>query len=164
MTRCNLVAGAVATGAPLTDAERAHLDGCPDCAALVALPSRLASARATVEPGPGFAARMTAGAHRRLTIRRRRRVVLAIAATAAVALLAVLGTRALRPTPADQPLAPAIAPSLPVEQPARARDLLELTRFDRAMAPAALWRDIEAPLRAERALLNRHRRPSGETP
>jgi hypothetical protein len=164
VTRCNLVAGAVASGAPLTDAERAHLTGCPDCAALVALPSNLARARRGAEPGPGFAARMTAGAHRRLAIRRRRRIALGAAAIAAAALLAVVGTRALGPTPRTALPTPAVATPISVEQRARARELLELASFERAMAPAGPWRDLEAPLRVQRALLLRHRPSSGGTP
>ncbi|MEZ4400649.1 MAG: hypothetical protein R3B06_11555 [Kofleriaceae bacterium] len=144
-SRCNLVAGAVATGAPLTDAERAHLDGCPDCAALVALPRALARAATTGAPAAGFTARVTAGAHRRLVVRRRRRVALTVVASAAAVLLAVVGVRRLRPQP--RPPAPLPAATLPMtpEQTARARELLDLTRFDRAMAPAAPWHDIEAP-------------------
>ena len=65
MTRCNLVAGAVATGAPLTDAERAHLDGCADCAALVATPRALAQALArtarAADSGPGAGRRHPPG-------------------------------------------------------------------------------------------------------
>ena len=165
MTRCNLVAGAVATGAPLSDAERAHVAGCPDCAALVALPSVLARTASTAEPGAGFAARMTAGAHRRLVVRRRRRVGLAVAASAAVALLALVGVNRARSMRADTALRPALATTTPVsdEQIARARELLDLTRFERAMAPAASWSDIEAPLRAERAVLNRFRHHEGES-
>jgi hypothetical protein len=153
VTRCNLVAGAVASGAPLTDAERAHLTGCPDCAALVALPSNLARARRGAEPGPGFAARMTAGAHRRLAIRRRRRIALGAAAIAAAALLAVVGTRALGPTPRTALPTPAVAtPDLRRAARARARELLELASFERAMAPGrAVARPRGSPARPARA-------------
>lgn len=165
MTRCNLVAGAVATGAPLTDAERAHLDGCPDCAALVALPRVVARTSRAADPGAGFSARVTAGAHRRLAIRRRRRVVGTSLAAAAAALVVFVGAREVQRAPADRPLSPALAmPSNPSEQPASPRELIELARFERAMAPAAPWREIEAPLRSHRALLNRYRIPTGETP
>lgn len=161
MTRCNLVAGAVATGAPLSDAERAHVAGCPDCAALVALPRALARTARATDPGPGFAARMTVGAHRRLVVRRRRRVATVAGAALAAAVMLFVTVRQVQRPAADQRLRPALAaatPQLP-EQPARARELLELTRFDRAMAPAARWDDIEAPLRSHRALLNLHRHP-----
>ena len=158
--RCNLVAGAVATGAPLTDAERAHLDGCPDCAALVALPRALARAARGADPGPGFTARVTAGAHRRVAVRRRRRIVTATLAAAAAALVLFVSVQQVRRAPADQAL-PALATEVPSEQPARARELLELARFDRAMAPAAPWHDIEAPLRSYGALLDRHRHRTG---
>lgn len=169
MTRCNLVAGAVATGAPLTDAERAHLDGCADCAALVALPRALARTARAADPGPGFSARMTVGAHRRLVVRRRRRIATVAAAAMAAAVLLFVTVRQVQRPAADQRLRPALATATPQapEQTARARELLQLTRFERAMAPAARWDDIEAPLRSHRALLNLHRHPvtpAGGTP
>ncbi|MBK9033798.1 MAG: hypothetical protein IPL61_21450 [Myxococcales bacterium] len=159
--RCNLVAGAVATGAPLTDAERAHLDGCADCAALVALPRALARTARAADPGPGFSARMTAGAHRRIVVRRRRRITTVAVAAAAAVLLMFVSVQQVRHAPRDQALRPALATHVPSEQPARARELLELARFDRAMAPAAPWQDIEAPLRSHRALLDQHRLRTG---
>ena len=113
MTRCNLVAGAVATGAPLTDAERAHLDGCADCAALVATPRALAQALArtarAADPGPGFAARMTVGAHRRLVVRRRRRIATVAAAAMAAAVMLFVTVRQVQRPAADQRLRPALA-------------------------------------------------------
>jgi hypothetical protein len=142
MTRCNLVAGAVATGAPLSDAERAHVAGCPDCAALVALPRALARTARATDPGPGFAARMTVGAHRRLVVRRRRRVATVAGARRWPPRAGAVryGVRQVQRPAADQRLQPALAPpstpQLP-EQPARPRELLELARFERAMAPAA---------------------------
>jgi hypothetical protein len=163
VTRCSLVAGAVATGAPLSDAERAHVEGCPDCAALVALPSVVARSARAAEPGPGFSARMQIGARARITTRRRRRTAFVAIGAAAAAIMIFLGVQRIRrderqalatgPAAATQPATP--------EESTRVRAYLEQMRFDRAMAPAAPWTEIEAPLRSYRAVLIRHTAVSG---
>lgn len=166
MTRCSLVAGAVATGAPLTDAEREHLNGCPDCAALVAMPSALARSARGVEPGVGFSARMQVGARQRITRRHRRRVTVSVLGALAAAVVIFFGVqRATRVERANLALQPLGAQTTTPVESARIRDLLDNARFDRAMAPAADWRAIEKPLRPYRAVLvqSRHR-SAGEAP
>lgn len=148
MTRCNLVAGAVASGEPLTDAEREHLKGCPDCAALVALPSALARSSRGAEPGLGFSARMQVGARARIATRRRRRVTASLLGTVAAAAVIFFGVQRLQRDPhaavASRPAASNRTAS--PEESARARAFLERTRFDRAMKPAGPWREVEADL------------------
>lgn len=151
MTRCSLVAGAVATGAPLTDAERAHVAGCPDCAALVALPSAIARTARAAEPGVGFAARMQVGARARITARRRRRIAVSVVASMAAAVAIFFGAQRLqRVERADRPLGSYLTRPISPEESSRARDLLERARLDRAMRPAGPWQEIEAPFRTDR--------------
>lgn len=157
MSRCTKVAGAVATGTPLTDEERAHVETCADCAALVELPTIVARSARAAEPGPGFSARMQVGARARLATRRRRRTAvgsIAAAAAAAALFLGVHRVRENRRPPAEQRAA---AQRITSEESTRARELLDQTGFDRAMAPVAPWDEIEAPLDDYRAILeNRH--------
>lgn len=165
MTRCSLVAGAVASGEPLTDAEREHLKDCPDCTALVAMSSALARTARGVEPGVGFSARMQVGARARITSRRRRRVTLTVLGTLAAMVVLFFGGQRLQSRErADQQLAAGIqAPTQPREDSARARkNPLDLARFDRAMAPAGDWRRIEQPLRSYRAILVQRRHATGD--
>ena len=165
MTRCSLVAGAVASGEPLSDAEREHVKGCPDCAALVALPSALARSTHGVEPGVGFSARMQVGARAKIQTRRRRRTAVSVVGALAAAVVIFFGVqRFQRAERAELAALPASQQSVPPEESERARAHLELTRFDRAMTPAGDWRGIEAPLRPYRAVLVQRHRSAGETP
>jgi hypothetical protein len=168
VTRCSLVAGAVASGEPLSDAEREHVKGCPDCAALVALPSALARTAHGAEPGLGFSARMQVGARARITARRRRRVSLSVLGTVAAAVMIVFGVQQIRHHEhAERAAHQGGGNHLPVtlEESARARTLLEQTRFDRAMKPAGPWSEIEADLRHDVAdLVHQRHRSSGEKP
>lgn len=166
MTRCALVAGAVATGTPLSDAEREHVEDCADCAALVALPSVLARSAHGAVPGVGFSARMQVGARARIITRRRRRVTVSVLGALAAAIVIFFGVQRIRRVErAELAVLPAGQQSVTPEESARARARLELTRFDRAMAPAGDWREIEAPLRPYRAVLVRQRhRSAGGTP
>jgi hypothetical protein len=165
VTRCSLVAGAVATGTPLTDEERAHVEGCPDCAALVAMPSILARSSRGVEPGIGFSARMQVGARARIITRRRRRTTLSVLGAVAAAIVIFFGVQRIRRVDrAEVAARPAANTPVTPEESARARDILELTRFDRAMAPAGPWREIKAELDPYRRVLSRRHRLAGGTP
>jgi hypothetical protein len=88
---CTVIRHRLATGAPLGDAEAAHVEVCPDCAVLAELPARIRAARAAAaDPRPGFEARLAAGARARLD-RRRRRSPWLTAAAAATMLVIVAG-------------------------------------------------------------------------
>jgi hypothetical protein len=88
MKTCDQVAERIALGEPLDNLAE-HAAECPHCKRLVALPIELAMVKRDVDPGMGFAARMTAGAQHRFTVRRQRRYAmgggLAVAAAAAAA-------------------------------------------------------------------------------
>jgi hypothetical protein len=156
---CDIVAERVALGEPLGDAAE-HAATCARCRRVSALPSELGATHRETDPGIGFAARMTAGAQKRITVRRRRRV----AATLAAAVVATtLGVVFLTRQPTDETVA-----VQPVKHDDKAatdtqnkhdtepkpdqkvdddvRYLVELARTDRAAHRTANWRRIEKPL------------------
>ena len=81
-SNCDPVAERVALGEPLGELA-AHVATCARCQRLVAMPSKLVATRHEVDPGLGFAARMTVGAQHRIATRRRHRLALGLAATVA---------------------------------------------------------------------------------
>ncbi|HEY1556353.1 MAG TPA: hypothetical protein VGF94_16075 [Kofleriaceae bacterium] len=97
ISNCDLVAERVALGEPLGELAE-HATGCARCRRLAALPAELGSIRSEVDPGLGFAARLTAGAQHRLGVRRRRRIAAGLAGTV-VAAAAVLVVVTHQPAP-----------------------------------------------------------------
>lgn len=155
---CDIVAERVALGEPLGDAAE-HAATCSRCRRLSALPGELGETHQESDPGIGFAARMTAGAQKRITVRRRRRV----AATLAAAVVATtLGVVFLTRQPTDETVA--VQPDKhdtaatntqkqhdtdPKPDPKIDEDvryLVELARTDRAARSSANWRRIEKSL------------------
>jgi hypothetical protein len=146
---CDIVAERIALGEPLGDAAE-HAASCPRCRRLSALPTELGATHNESDPGIGFAARMTAGAQHRITVRRRRRVAATLAATVAATVLGIVFlTR--------QPTEPVVAPAPPVAADTHQHDkpaevdadveyLVHLARTDRASHTSAKWRRIEKPL------------------
>jgi hypothetical protein len=98
---CDIVAERIALGEPLGDAAE-HAATCARCRRLAALPTELGATHGEADPGIGFAARVTAGAQKRIIVRRRRRIAATLAAgIAATALGVVFLTRDGAPV-ADQ--------------------------------------------------------------
>jgi hypothetical protein len=147
---CDIVSERVALGEPLGDAAE-HAESCPRCRRLSALPRELGATHSEADPGIGFAARVTAGAQKRIVVRHRRRIVATVATGIAVTTLGVLFLTRTSPVPA--PSQPATAtqqpkPS-PTEPPKVDEDvayLVHLARTDRASHASARWHRIEKPL------------------
>ena len=154
---CNIIAERVALGESLGE-HAAHATRCERCKRVVALPASLANAHREVEPGMGFAARMTVGAQHRIVVRRRRRVAGAVGGALAVAAAVLLVATRTAETPQ-------IAPAVAVHEPARADEqLVPLDDADLAMLvnyadtarsnrASASWRHITRPLRPYKNLL-----------
>ena len=153
---CDIVAERVALGEPLGDAAE-HAATCPRCRRLSALPTELGATHREADPGIGFAARMTAGAQKRITVRHRRRVAATLAAAVAAT---TLGVVFLTRQPTDQTVATTPAhhddkaatetPKKHDDTPAPKIDedvryLVHLARTDRAAHYSARWRRIEKP-------------------
>lgn len=170
MKRCDQLAEVIVTGEPMTEAQRAHLASCSDCAALAAMPTRLAATALAPEPGPGFVSRITANARERVASRRRQRYagfgLAAVAAAGVVALVMQYDRGKVAPQPtADQPVAqrplgsdglrddPDTAPDGDGISDDELRELISGDRLSDVMAPAADWNDIEAPISSYRAVL-----------
>jgi hypothetical protein len=126
------------------------------------------SLRATAaEVGPGFTARVIAGARERMESRRRQRFVgfglVAVAAAGAAALMISSGRDHGR-TPAPREVVRPAGGNLGIEAPDpgpgdegitddELRELVEGNRLSRAFEPTADWDDIEAPVSNYRAVL-----------
>ena len=153
---CDIVAERVALGEPLGDAAE-HAATCARCRRVSALPTELGATHRENDPGIGFAARMTAGAQKRITVRRHRRVAITLAAAVAAT---TLGVVFLTRQPTDETVA--IAPptlhdtaatntqphqDTPDEKvDADVRYLVHLARYDRAAHASARWDRIEKSL------------------
>ncbi|MBA3457711.1 MAG: hypothetical protein H0T42_31805 [Deltaproteobacteria bacterium] len=158
MTTCDSVAERVALGEPLGELAE-HAASCDRCRGVVALPAKLGATRHDIDPGLGFAARMTVGAQNRIAVRHRRRVATGLAASVAAGALAVfLFTRTSGHAPAPTPVATDTTqrPPDPVVEPTTDEDLaalIKLADVDRSSRLAADWSQIEKPLRPYRKLL-----------
>ena len=178
---CDRVAERIALGEPLAELAE-HAATCARCGVATALPARLGGTHAAVDPGLGFAARMTAGAQQRIAVRKRRRIASsAVAAVAACALGAAAITHETRePAVAVAPVAPpathasddqAMAnpdpanpanpanpvdpwrPAVPAAVDPDVRALVHLADIDRDLRGTARWSRIEKPLRPYRSLV-----------
>ncbi len=147
---CDLVAERIALGDALGELQE-HVASCDRCQRLVDLPARLGATRTPIDPGLGFAARMTAGAQNRLVVRRRRRIAAGVIATMAAGVVGVfLFTR----TPAADEHMAALELPTPLEeveqpQPLPDADLAALIRFSdtkRSRRLGAHWARIARPL------------------
>lgn len=166
---CDVVVERVALGEPLGDLAE-HATSCASCRRIAALPAELGATHRDSDPGAGFAARMTAGAQKRIVVRRRRRVAAGLAAAvAATTVGAVLLTRDPAPerlaeAPADHRDTPATQdPRDPWEQPSPedsedvadedVRALVRLADTERSRKLSAHWRRIEKPLAPYRSVV-----------
>lgn len=158
MTVCDSVAERIALGEPLGELAE-HAAGCERCQGVIDLPAKLGATRHEVDPGLGFAARMTVGAQHRIAVRRRRRVATGLAASVAAGALAVFMFTRTPTTPSETTLVstdttqPTPAPS---SEPTAAEDLaalIHLSDVDRSSRLSADWSTIQKPLRPYRKLL-----------
>jgi hypothetical protein len=149
--QCDQVAERVALGEALGELAQ-HAQTCARCQRVVDMPGKLGATRHEVDPGLGFAARMTVGAQQRLSVRRRRRIVAGAAASVAAGALAVLFvTRPADPTPALQPAIDTTHHQQPepVVDPANDADvkaLVNLADLERSSRLSADWQSIKKPL------------------
>lgn len=152
---CDQVAERIALGEPLGELAE-HARGCARCERIVHLPAALGRARQDIDPGLGFAARMTVGAQHRLAVRKRRRIAGGLAVSVAAGLVAVFAmTRspeqpavqeaAVQPRPADEP-----ALELPADE---LKVLVRLADTKRSRRLGAHWARIQRPLAGYRALV-----------
>lgn len=159
-TNCDLVAERVALGEPLGD-QAEHAATCARCRRLAVLPAELAATHHDVDPGIGFAARMTAGAQHRVAVRHRRRIAVGLAAAVAATTLGVfVVTREpeqVAVTPPvehhDQPATNPHDPWKPGELDPDVKALVHLANVERSSHLSAHWARIEKPLAPYRALL-----------
>jgi len=148
---CDIVAERVALGEPLGDAAE-HAASCPRCRRVAALPRELGATHSEADPGIGFAARVTAGAQKRIVVRHRRRVAATVAAgLCATALGVVFLTRDGSPIgDAPHDTAATKTPTPPAPEPPKVDEdvayLVHLARVDRASHASARWHRIEKPL------------------
>jgi hypothetical protein len=163
---CEVVAERVALAEPLAEYAD-HAASCARCRALAALPVELGVVRRDSEPGPGFTARIAAGAQRRITQRRRRRVAFAsasIAMTAAAALVIVVRTPSPQPQvdpgldTASNTSAVSMEPfpAQPIsaaDEDADVRALVHFARYERVSRVSASWSQITKPLAPYRQLV-----------
>ena len=161
LSQCDQVTERLALGESLEELA-AHTATCSSCQQVIAMSSKLGATHHAVDPGLGFAARMTIGAQHRLAVRRRRRLAAGLAATVATGALSVLFV-----TRPPEPASPTAAIELPhrgssdeptQEPPALAGedDLAALAQFadvDRSSRLSARWSHIKKPLRAYKKLL-----------
>ena len=153
---CDIVAERVALGEPLGDAAE-HAATCSRCRRLAAHPTELGATHSEADPGIGFAARVTAGAQKRIVVRRRRRIAVTLAAgIAATAVGVVFLTRDGGPVGDQVSQTPAPATdtqhkkgSDDVPAPAVDEDvkfLVQMARVERHSHTSARWSRIEKPL------------------
>jgi hypothetical protein len=156
---CGTVAERVALGEPLGDAAE-HAATCARCRRVVALPIELGASHGEADPGIGFPARVTAGAQKRIVVRRRRRIAATLAAgIAATTLGVVFLTRdgapvgeqtAQTPAPATETHQKKGSDDVPAptadEDQENLKFLVKMARADRNAHASARWNRIEKPL------------------
>jgi len=158
MTTCDSVAERIALGEPLAELAE-HAASCARCQRIIDLPGKLGATRHDVDPGLGFAARMTVGAQSRIVARRRRRVATGLAASVAAGALAVFvftRTTDHRPEPvltATDTTNPTPEPVVAPTSDADLAALINLSDVDRSSRLSADWSEINKPLRPYRKLL-----------
>jgi hypothetical protein len=155
MTTCEIVAERIALGEPLGE-HADHAASCERCRELANVATQLGGTHHAIDPGLGFAARMTVGAQNRIAVRRRRRIATTVgvsaAAAAAFAFVVTRPTETTKPDPvvAINPLKAEVEPPVPVDD----ADLAFLASDPEAAArTTADWKHITTPLRPYKKLL-----------
>jgi hypothetical protein len=158
LSQCDQVAERVALGESLGELTD-HVATCASCRGLVAMSNKLGAVRHAVDPGLGFTARMTVGAQHRLTVRRRRKLAVGLAAMVATGAFGVVFMTRSPDDPVvalQLPKAPPPPSDANKEGPADDTDLAALVRFadvDRASRLSARWSHIKKPLAPYRKLI-----------
>jgi hypothetical protein len=157
---CDSVTERIALGEPLDELGE-HIASCSRCQRTVEVPGKLAATHRDVDPGLGFAARMTVGAQHRLVVRRRRRVAAAMGGTVAAGVMGIVlftrtssevpstaGGSEVHPSleaPDDLAIEPAVDPDV--------KALVRLADTRRSSRLSADWGRITKPLAAYRKLV-----------
>jgi hypothetical protein len=152
---CDSVAERVALGEPLAEHEE-HAARCERCKLVVEMPGKLGATKHEIDPGLGFAARMTVGAQQRITQRRRRRVAAVLGTTVAAGLVAVFfvtRTPAIETNNRVSTEMPVVDPKLEPATDAELKALVDLADVERSAHLSANWRQIKKPLSPYRKLL-----------
>ncbi len=153
---CETVAERVALGDSLGELAE-HVTTCERCKLVMDMPTKLGATRHEVDPGLGFAARMTLGAQQRIATRRRRRVAAALGTTVAAGLLGVFFlTRAPEPKSTETTASTetqVVDPKLEPATDAELKALVDLADVERSAHFSANWRRIKKPLSPYRKLL-----------
>lgn len=153
MMTCDVVAERLALGEPLGDLAE-HAATCERCKATDALTAQLAGVHRDIEPGMGFAARMTAGAQHRIIVRRRRRIAGIAAASTLAASLGVFVMTRSHEEPALQPAAIEQKTDAPADPSEVAADTEFLLRDpSRIVKQSADWGHIGKPVRPYKHVL-----------
>jgi len=157
MATCESVAERIALGETLGELAE-HAASCERCQRIIDLPAKLGATRHEVDPGLGFAARMTVGAQSRIAARRRNRVAAGLAASVAAGAFVVFAlTRTADRTPEPVVGTDTTNPTPdPVVEPTSDADLaalINLSDVDRSSRLSANWSNIKKPLRPYRKLL-----------
>lgn len=154
---CDLIAERLALGEPLGELAE-HAATCERCQLVTDLPGKLVATHHEVDPGLGFAARMTIGAQHRIAVRRRRRVAAGLGATALAGMLAVFAVTRT----AGEPPQPSTTAGEDRKDPsaeavhlddADLKALVDLADTDRSSRISARWGHIKRPLSPYRKLL-----------
>ncbi|MBS1122638.1 MAG: hypothetical protein H6Q90_4866 [Deltaproteobacteria bacterium] len=101
---CDSVIERVALGEPLGELAE-HVASCPPCQRLIEMPTKLGASRHPVDPGLGFAARMTVGARQRIAVRRHQRIAAGFAAAVAAGVVGVFVMTRAPDSASQQPAA-----------------------------------------------------------
>ncbi len=154
---CETVAERVALGDSLGELA-GHVTTCERCKLVVDMPGKLGATKHEVDPGLGFAARMTIGARHRIATRRRRRVAAALGSTVAAGLLGVFFlTRTPATTTSTETTASTetqvVDPTLEPATEDELKALVDLADVERSARLSANWRQIKKPLSPYRKLL-----------
>lgn len=155
MSHCDSIAERVALGEPLAELAE-HAATCARCQRVIEMPARLGATHHEVDPGLGFAARITAGAQQRIAVRRRRRLAAGLAATVAAGMVGVFAITREPPTPAPAPVAVApvvdddtardLEPPAVELEDAELAGLVRLADTKRSRRLSAHWARIQRPL------------------
>lgn len=154
---CDAALERVAVGEPLGELAE-HVTGCARCQRGLALAGKLGATHREIDPGLGFAARMTVGAQHRLAVRRRRRIAAGLAATVAAGVIGVVVLTRTSESPrstvaTDTRPAPAPEPAIDPATDADVKALVHLADVDRSSRLSARWRRITKPLATYRSLV-----------
>ncbi len=147
---CDSVTERIALGESLAELSE-HVKTCAHCQVLVEMPRKLGASRHPVDPGLGFAARMTVGAQHRIAVRRNQRIAGGLAATVAAGVIGVFAmthtSGTAQPTQATSTHPKSDRDDKPVvADEADLKSLVRLSDTHRSSRLSAPWVRITRPL------------------